>query len=124
MQKVSADVDTRSDPFSAALAWLEAVVLGPVAMTTAVIAVAAMGYLMMTGRLNVSRAAQVILGCFIVFGAATIANGMLDMISPATGDTYVAEAAGPPTAVPSPAAHPTGSSSSVDPYSGATVPHR
>ena len=42
----------------------------------AVIAVGATGLLMLTGRIDWRRGAVVILGCFIVFGAASIVAGI------------------------------------------------
>jgi type IV secretion system protein VirB2 len=42
----------------------------------AVIAVAVVGFLMLTGRINWRYGATVIVGCFILFGAATIVGGI------------------------------------------------
>jgi type IV secretion system protein VirB2 len=42
----------------------------------AVIAVASVGFLMLTGRINWRYGATVILGCFILFGAASIVGGI------------------------------------------------
>ena len=50
--------------------------LGTAATVTAVIAVAIVGYMMLTGRIDWRRGAIVILGCFILFGAATIVAGI------------------------------------------------
>ncbi len=59
-----------------AVTWLEGTLLGNVATALAVIAVAATGLLMLTGRIDWRRGATVILGCFIVFGAAAIVAGI------------------------------------------------
>ncbi len=59
-----------------AVAWLEGTLLGNVATGVAVIAVAATGLMMLTGRIDWRRGATVILGCFIVFGAAAIVAGI------------------------------------------------
>lgn len=60
----------------AAVRWIEGTLLGTIATVAAVIAVAAVGFLMLTGRLNWRYGATVILGCFILFGAASIVAGI------------------------------------------------
>jgi type IV secretion system protein VirB2 len=59
-----------------AVQWLQGTLLGTIATTVAVIAVAAVGLLMLTGRINWRYGATVILGCFILFGAASIVAGI------------------------------------------------
>jgi type IV secretion system protein VirB2 len=59
-----------------AVNWLQGTLLGTVATTVAVIAVAAVGFMMLTGRINWRHGAVVILGCFILFGAASIVAGI------------------------------------------------
>ena len=59
-----------------AVTWLQGTLLGNVATALAVIAVGATGLLMLTGRIDWRRGAVVILGCFIVFGAASIVAGI------------------------------------------------
>jgi type IV secretion system protein VirB2 len=65
-----------SGPIIGALSWLQGTLLGTVATVVAVIAVASIGFLMLTGRLNWRYGATVILGCFVLFGAATIVSGI------------------------------------------------
>jgi len=60
----------------AAVRWLEGTLLGTIATVVAVIAVASVGFLMLTGRINWRYGATVILGCFILFGAASIVAGI------------------------------------------------
>jgi type IV secretion system protein VirB2 len=60
----------------AAVRWLEGTLLGTIATVVAVIAVASVGFLMLTGRINWRYGAVVILGCFILFGAASIVAGI------------------------------------------------
>ena len=50
--------------------------LGNVATAVAVMAVAAVGFMMLTGRMNWRFGATVILGCFILFGASAIVSGI------------------------------------------------
>ncbi len=52
--------------------------LGEVAVIIAIIAVALVGLAFLTGRIEVRRAALVILGCAVVFGAPRIAGGLLE----------------------------------------------
>ena len=59
-----------------AVQWLQGTLLGTVATVIAVIAVASVGFLMLTGRINWRYGATVILGCFILFGAASIVAGI------------------------------------------------
>lgn len=59
-----------------AVRWLEGTLLGTVATVVAVIAVAVVGFMMLTGRINWRYGATVILGCFILFGAAGIVAGI------------------------------------------------
>ena len=73
--------DSYSDPAGSgavvsAVAWLQGTLLGTVATVVAVIAVASVGFLMLTGRINWRYGATVILGCFILFGAASIVGGI------------------------------------------------
>lgn len=65
-----------SSVFVNAVNWLQGTLLGTVATVIAVIAVASVGFMMLTGRINWRHGAVVILGCFIVFGAATIVAGI------------------------------------------------
>jgi type IV secretion system protein VirB2 len=73
--------DSLADPAGSgvlvsAVRWLQGTLLGTVATVVAVIAVAAVGFMMLTGRMNWRYGATVILGCFILFGAASIVAGI------------------------------------------------
>ena len=59
-----------------AVQWLQGTLLGTVATVVAVIAVGTVGFMMLTGRINWRYGATVILGCFILFGAASIVAGI------------------------------------------------
>lgn len=65
-----------SGPIVAALGWMQGTLMGNVATAVAVMAVAAVGFMMLTGRLNWRFGATVIVGCFVLFGAATIVGGI------------------------------------------------
>jgi len=60
----------------AAVSWLQGTLMGTVATVAAVIAVACVGFMMLAGRINWRYGATVILGCFILFGAASIVAGI------------------------------------------------
>lgn len=59
-----------------AVSWLQGTLLGTVATVVAIIAIASVGFMMLTGRMNWRHGAVVILGCFILFGAASIVAGI------------------------------------------------
>jgi type IV secretion system protein VirB2 len=78
---MAAAQDSMADPqgsgvIVSAVRWLEGTLLGTIATVVAVIAVASVGLLMLTGRINWRYGATVILGCFILFGAASIVAGI------------------------------------------------
>lgn len=65
-----------ASPLVGALTWVQDTLLGNLATTAAVIAVAAVGFLMLTGRIDWRRGLTVIVGCFIIFGAVAIVSGI------------------------------------------------
>jgi type IV secretion system protein VirB2 len=80
-----ASAQSLSDPqgsgvIVSAVRWLEGTLLGTIATVVAVIAVASVGFLMLTGRINWRYGATVILGCFILFGAASIVGGIQNTV--------------------------------------------
>lgn len=74
-----------SGPLVGALHWLEGTLLGTVATVAAIIAVATVGFLMLTGRMNWRYGVTVILGCFILFGAASIVGGIQSSATAGSG---------------------------------------
>ena len=117
-----ADSPAGSSVLVAAISWLQDVLLGTAATSIAVIAIAAIGFGMLTGRVNIRHGATVVLGCFILFGASTIVNGLRYAASGVGGDTappVIAVAPPPP-----PHVQPTGAPAPYDPYAGASVPMR
>ena len=74
--QASFDDPAGSGPIVSAVRWLEGTLLGTVATVVAVIAVAVVGLLMLTGRINWRYGVTVIIGCFILFGAASIVAGI------------------------------------------------
>jgi len=81
MQTSAASAQALADPAGSgalvnAVRWLQGTLLGTVATVVAVIAVASVGFLMLNGRINWRYGATVIIGCFILFGAASIVAGI------------------------------------------------
>ena len=68
-----------SGPILGALQWVQGTLLGNLATTAAVIAVAVVGLMMLTGRIEWRRGVTVVVGAFIVFGAVAIVAGMRSM---------------------------------------------
>lgn len=113
----------RSDPSSiyGALSWLEGTLLGPIATAIAVLAIVAMGFALLSGRIDARRAARLIFGCFIVFGASALAQGILGTFSPrdnGAGSSQIVLPLPPPTpANPEPNTAPAdGAVNPFDPY--------
>lgn len=107
-----------SSVFVAATQWLEGTLLGTIATTVAVISVGSVGLLALTGRIAIRQAAIVVFGCFILFGASSIAAGIQAATRGAVpGPGIVAETASPLTDLPR-------RSPDYDPYAGAAVPTR
>jgi len=107
--------------FVPAAEWVQGALLGSFATALAVIAVAAVGLLMLTGRLNIRRGATVILGCFIVFGAASIASGFRGLAASISQQPHRAIVVEPtPTIDPRLVAREAPTASS-DPYAGASI---
>lgn len=74
-QGVGAD-PAGSGPIVGALHWVQGTLMGTVATVAAVVAVACVGLMMLTGRMNWRYGMSVILGCFVLFGAAGIVAGI------------------------------------------------
>jgi len=111
-------------PIGSAVAWLQGALLGSIATTAAVVAVASVGYLMLTGRIDVRRAVQVVFGCFILFGASSIARGIMAGVNGLGAHQVGAPDAGPPLVPASQPAvsYPQKLAQPFDPYAGAAVP--
>ncbi len=60
---------TGADPITSALQWMQSILLGPIATSLAVMAIAGVGFMMLTGRMNWRYGGTVIVGVFIIFGA-------------------------------------------------------
>lgn len=108
----------------AAISWVQDVLLGTVATSVAVIAVAAIGFGMLTGRINIRHGVTVVMGCFILFGASSIVAGLRYAASGAGGYDLVPPVITQPPPPPPPPLRPNGTPAPYDPYAGASVPIR
>ena len=109
---------------AAAVNWLSGLLTGPLISIIAIIAIASIGFLMLAGRVELRRSLRIILGCFIVFGASSIASGIMNAMAgsdvpPVSTATVATPPSYPVAVVPAPNAP-----SAFDPYSGAALPTR
>jgi type IV secretory pathway VirB2 component (pilin) len=105
----------------AAVSWLQATLLGTVATTIAIIAIASVGLMMLSGRVNIRYGLTVIAGSFILFGAGSIVAGIQSTMVGGPARYALAPAIAPPPLAPPPIGpQPTNN----DPYAGASVPTR
>lgn len=101
----------------AAVGWVGGLLTGAMATVVAIIAVAGVGLLALAGRVASRRAFDIVLGCFILFSASTIARGLTDSLA---GQRDIADATiPPPTSSYTPTSPPV---VPYDPYAGASVP--
>jgi hypothetical protein len=114
-----------------AVQWLQGTLLGTVATTVAVISVAAVGAMMLSGRVDLRRGGSVILGCFVLLGASSIAGGIQSVSQGGSGPVVVPPVAWqpPPPQGPAPwlVAPPQWQQPpqpARDPFAGAAVPSR
>jgi type IV secretory pathway VirB2 component (pilin) len=112
-----------SSAIVAAVQWVEGTLLGTIATTVAIIAVASVGLMMLSGRISFRRAGTVILGCFVLFGASSIAAGIQAVATGVGGAPAPPVFASIPTPPP-PVAPPSEWPTNIDPYAGAAVPER
>ena len=106
------------------LSWLQGVLLGRFAAVVAIIAIASLGFLMLTGRLEVRRASRVIFGCFVIFGASTIARGIMGVITGTAQSAEVVQVEQPPRSSLAVPTYPQIKTKTYDPYAGAALPQR
>ena len=114
-----------SDPYDpgvigAAVQWLQGTILGSFATAVAIIAVASIGLLMLSGRVDWQRATSALIGCFILFGAPGIASALQGLAGPGGDFAPRAVTPAPMLAPPPPKLSP--KPSGYDPYAGASVP--
>ena len=112
-------MEASGDPIGAAIGWLNSLLLGSLATSVGVIAVAGLGFAALNGHVVLADYRRVIVGCFVLFGAREIASGILSFVSfagplPAAGYATV-----PSTVPPAPQVI-----QHYDPYAGASLVNR
>jgi type IV secretory pathway VirB2 component (pilin) len=96
------------------MSWIERLMIGPFAVSLAVIAVAVTGLLMLRGHLPLEATFRLVIGCFIIFGAPAIALGIVNAAQKvALPNTWAG-----PTSIARPSKPPV----TYDPYAGAATP--
>lgn len=106
--------------FTAASSWIEATLTGTLATIVATIAVAGLGLLLLSGRIDARRGFVVLLGCFVLFGANSIARGLRQVAVGETG--AIVETAYVPPVPPIAKLPPQPLNTGYDPYAGVSVP--
>lgn len=107
-------------PIADGVGWVQGVALGSVAMSVAVVAVAAVGLLMLSGRLELRRGVTVVLGCVLLFGAGSI-GGVITR-PPKVGSQIAARST--PQGSDQALSQSADAQGAYDPYAGASVPRR
>jgi type IV secretory pathway VirB2 component (pilin) len=108
---------------AAAINWIELTLVGNLATAIAIIAIGWFGMMMLSGRFSRRRGIQLIVGCFIIFGASTIASGVMSTLNSGSADAQTASPDFPVVAA-APAATPPSVAVPYDPYAGAALPPR
>ena len=67
----------RNNPIADSVGWLTGTLLGDLATTLCVLAVAFVGLSMLGGRMPIREGGRVILGCFVLLGAPVIAASFI-----------------------------------------------
>jgi len=76
------EASSSQQPIANSVTLIADTLLGEVAITLCVLAVAFVGFSMLTGRIAIRRGGQVILGCFLLLGAPVIAASILGVMTP------------------------------------------
>lgn len=110
---------SQPNAISSSIGWILGTLTGSVATALATIAFAALGLLLMSGRIDVRRAATVAFACFLIFGAPALAQGIMKGLGQEPDGAHGESL---PSAPPPPLATDIRPASPYDPYAGAAVP--
>jgi type IV secretion system protein VirB2 len=91
--------------------------LGTVATTLAIVAIASARFMLFTGRINYRHGLSVIIGSFILFGATSIMAGLQALMTGSQTPEIAYLAEPPPPVIPPTPSRP----ANYDPYAGASV---
>lgn len=116
---ISSLADPPADrPIVDSIMWAQSAALGNTATVVAIIAVAIIGFIMSSGKLELRRGITVVVGCFILFGASEIAAALTGFAGSERSSRRSLHADSVPISSPMQAPPP----SVYDPYAGASVP--
>jgi type IV secretion system protein VirB2 len=118
LQQASLSDPPPTSAITAAADWVSSLLFGPLTTIIAVLAIASVGLAMLSGRIELRRGASVVLGCFLLFGARGIVEG-LQSTAMNDGAPSVANAPARPNFVRTPTQ--TSRANGYDPYAGAAV---
>jgi type IV secretion system protein VirB2 len=125
MQLTSLDGAAGQDnAVAAALDWIRLTLTGSLATGVAIIAVASFGLMLLSGRLPRRRGIQLILGCFIIFGASSIDAGISRALNRSVSEGPDPASAVPPAVIGPTVPRRTVASDPYDAYAGAALPPR
>lgn len=113
----SAFASRSTDPLEAASGWVTGLIGGSLAIGLCVLAVAFVGMMMLSGRVDVRVGLRVVLGCFVLLGAPVIVSAFIGASTSGRANT-----ASPPVAT-SQELNPRDElpPSDYDPYAGASL---
>lgn len=106
-------------PIADGVTWVQGVALGTTATAIAVLAIAGIGLLMLSGRLELRRGVTVVIGCFILFGVSGVAATLTGL----SGIDTQSNPPAPSNSGPLSSQLRSPTSTAYDPYAGASVPH-
>lgn len=106
-----------------AISWIEGTLLGTLATIIAILAVAGIGFLLLYGRLVLRDGMRVFVGCFILFGAGSIATGIRSLADGVSGNGNMPQLSVQQSVELQPLVIPE-NPNDYDPYAGASVPVR
>ena len=92
--------------------WLANLLLGSLATGICVLAVAFIGFRLMTGDMAIRAGLRVVLGCFVLLGAPFVASGLRSVAGQSEPSTRAAAVVTPRPELPTPP---------YDPYAGASL---
>ena len=98
--------------------WTQGMLGGSLATSLCVVAIAILGVLLLTGRLQVQRSLEVVLGCFLLLGAGLLATQLQQLAGGVAGEQGTG---GEQIIVPQTSAAQPPPPTNYDPYAGASL---
>lgn len=119
-------VTQNDDPLGTSATWIAGLSTGSIAVSLAVLAVAAIGFQLLSGRLQVRSAARTLLGVFVLLGSGLTATTLIGLVEGSGGRNATAAilpiAQGPASRPPLPDRQPVPRSNPFDPYGNGRRP--